>query len=328
MSSTRTHHSGNSVLATPPVIPPLDLRPQFPGPLPPDSLLTRDIADEGLGIHDDSSTKRESFVTAQSAIAVRESRYSALLLDLDHEPIDEEEFPYNESAASSRESFVPRNETPRPLPAARTHTPPRPTSRTSTHPPSYSYPQPYVDRDKGDHSPSLRSFGSVRSTTSSFIDRRFAESELYFGSHTECSSARQTSEKWAKQTENSDTARTLFWVGFVAPWCWLIGGWLVKARKSEKHSKSGHTLPLWTGKSAQRVGSFKMQPLQHGYPFVAPSVQDLMPPSFSRAVHPRGPFLVARSPWIRRCRIASCVSGVVIMLLFIAALVVVGRRSN
>jgi hypothetical protein len=36
---------------------------------------------------------------------------------------------------------------------------------------------------------------------------------------------------------------------------------------------------------------------------------------------------MARSPWIRRCRVAAAVSGVVIMLLFIAALVVVGKSS-
>lgn len=324
MSSMRTHHSGNSLQATPPVIPPLDLRPQFPGPLPPDTLLSRDIADEGLGIHDDTSTKRESFVTAPSAAAARESRYSAMLIDLDHEPLDGQEFTYNQPPTSFQESSELQHETPRLPSAAHTHLPARPTSRTSTYPPSYTFPHPH---DAGVHAPSLRTLGSVHSTSSSFIDRHFEESEQYVGSLTECSCARQASEKWARQTEDSDTARTLFWVGFIAPWCWLIGGWLVKAKKNGKHGRSGNMLPLWTGKSAQTAGSFKMQPLQHGYPFVAPSAQDLMPPSFSRAVHPRGPFLMARSPWIRRCRIAACISGIVIMLLFIVALVVVGRSN-
>lgn len=331
MSSTRTHQSGNSLSATPPVIPPLDLRPAFPGPLPSDTILSRDIADEGLGIPDDASTKRESFVTARSAAAVRESRYSAMLLEPDHEPVDDQEFPLSRTAESSKSSPEHQQGTPQ-LPPV-THTPvfPRPSSRTSTYPPSYSLPQPNVDH-RINHgrtdTPSQRD--SVRSMSSSFIDRRFAESELYFGSHTECSSARQANEKWSKHTEKSDTARTLFWLGFIAPWCWLIGGWLVKAKSNNSHSRSGSMIPLWTGKNVRTVDSFRMQPLHHGYPFVAPSVQSLMPPSYSRGMHsthPRGPFLMARSPWIRRCRVAAAVSGVVIMLLFIAALVVVGKSS-
>lgn len=326
MSSTRTHHSGNSLAATPPVIPPLDLRPQFPGPLPPDSVFTQNAADEGLGSHDDESTKRESFVTALSAGAARESRYSAMLIDLDHEPLDEEdEFLYNQPAESSQDLLEHQREMPRVPPVARTHSPTRPASRSSTYPPSYTLPHPLVDHDAGVHAPSLHTLGSAQSTSSSFIDRRFAESEPYLCSHTECSSARNASDQWAKQTEKSDTARTLFWLGFIAPWCWLIGGWLVKAKKNQR---SGGMLPLWTGKmSARHDDSFKMHPFQHGYPFVAPSVQSLVPPLYSRAVHPRGPFLMARSPWIRRCRIAACVSGVVIMLAFIAALVVVGRSD-
>ncbi|KAG2159375.1 uncharacterized protein EDB93DRAFT_1115362 [Suillus bovinus] len=331
MSSTRTHQSGNSLSATPPVIPPLDLRPAFPGPLPSDTILSQDITD---AILDDASTKRESFVTARSAGAMRESRYSAMLLEPDHEPLDDQELPSSRTAESSKNSPERQkgiSQLPSLPPATQTPLLPRPSSRTSTYPPSYSIPQPNVDH-RANHSgldtPSQRD--SVQSMSSSFIDRRFAESELYFGSHTECSSARQANEKWAKHAEKSDTAQILFWLGFIAPWCWLIGGWLVKAKNNNSYSRGSSMIPLWTGKSAQTIDSFKMQPLHHGYPFVAPSVQSLMPPSHSRgihSVHPRGPFLMARSPWIRRCRVAAAVSGIVIMLLFIVALVVVGRSS-
>lgn len=331
MSSTRTHQSGNSLSAAPPVIPPLDLRPEFPGPLPSDTVLSRDV-DEG--IPDDASTKRESFFTAQSAGAMRESRYSAMLLEPDHEPLDDQKPPSSRTADSSKNSPEHQQAIPQlpSLPPA-TQTPllPRPSSRTSTYPPSYSLPQPNVTHRTnygGIDTPSQRD--SVRSMSSSFIDRRFAESELYFGSQTECSSARQANEKWTKHTEKSDTARTLFWLGFIAPWCWLIGGWLVKAKNNNGYGRSGSMMPLWTGKSARTIDSFRMQPLHHGYPFVAPSVQSLMPPSYSRgihSVHPRGPFLIARSPWIRRCRVAAAVSGIIIMLMFIVALVVVGRSN-
>jgi hypothetical protein len=100
--------------------------------------LSRDIADEGLGIPDDASTKRESFVTARSAAAVRESRYSAMLLEPDHEPVDDQELPPSRTAESSKSSPEHQQGTPQ-LPPV-THTPvfPRPSSRTSTYPPSFT----------------------------------------------------------------------------------------------------------------------------------------------------------------------------------------------
>lgn len=37
----------------------------------------------------------------------------------------------------------------------------------------------------------------------------------------------------------------LFWAGFVAPWCWLIGGWLIAEGRWEENGKPRAALPLW-----------------------------------------------------------------------------------
>jgi len=37
----------------------------------------------------------------------------------------------------------------------------------------------------------------------------------------------------------------LFWAGFLAPWCWLIGGWLITEGRWEDNGKARDVLPLW-----------------------------------------------------------------------------------
>ena len=37
----------------------------------------------------------------------------------------------------------------------------------------------------------------------------------------------------------------LFWAGFFAPWCWLIGGWLITEGRWEDNGKVRAALPLW-----------------------------------------------------------------------------------
>ncbi|KAI9463982.1 hypothetical protein BJY52DRAFT_1184393 [Lactarius psammicola] len=46
----------------------------------------------------------------------------------------------------------------------------------------------------------------------------------------------------------------LFWAGFVAPWCWLIGGWLIAEGRWEENGKARAALPLWRPRK-QRQGS-------------------------------------------------------------------------
>ena len=60
----------------------------------------------------------------------------------------------------------------------------------------------------------------------------------------------------------------LFWAGFVAPWCWLIGGWLIEEGRWEDSGRARAALPLWkprgsskakrrraAGKAVARVGA-------------------------------------------------------------------------
>lgn len=392
LSSTRTHQSSASSV-TPPVIPPLDLKPEFRGPTfltTPTSLNSRGLLD--IGAHDDDSVsdRRASFVTAQTGPG-RESRYS---LGQEEVFVDAEEGFRRDSngtihAFDSRllEDTADTPPTPHPPPIpqngskpvkppipARTTIHPRSASRTSSSPPSYNYPpgphnsdnllqpNPYPHPHRatpsplhpsrsGVSAPSLQDLGTSFSTSSSFVDRRFAPSSLYLPSASERESARKASSKWTLP-ERTDTIQVLFWLGFIAPWCWLIGGWLVPAKPPSRaygsgsvyghgyhHGLSGggsNLLPLWTNTS-KSMHSFDTMKMYHGYPFVAPSALSLTPPpppyqSQRAAVvltpKPIGLGRGTKNPWVRRCRIAAVTSGVLIVIAFIVALVVAATTSH
>ncbi|KAL4071766.1 hypothetical protein J3A83DRAFT_4236186, partial [Scleroderma citrinum] len=211
----------------------------------------------------------------------------------------------------------------RPQPPAAAHLPP-----TTPCPPSYPRQgdQEFPHRPTA---PSLHSFSSLPSASSSFIDKRFAESELFLGSAADRENARKAGQRWAPQTGGWDTVKVLFWIGFIAPWCWLIGGWVIEPRRPAAYgsrANGGGFLPLWTGKSknVQRADSIKMQ---HGYPFIAPSVTSLTPASYSRVVLTPKPLNPPKNPWVRRCRIAAVVSGVLFVVAFVITLIVVDRNS-
>jgi len=127
----------------------------------------------------------------------------------------------------------------------------------------------------------------------------------------------------------------LFWAGFVAPWCWVIGGWYYTVR-GEQRPKYGKglrkkelILPRWvtekgvhlTEKEAVSYGVW------FGYPYVAPAAERVISPLPSRSP----PTLRAKSPkildpWIFRCRIAALSITVLLLIGFIAAFVVVGHK--
>lgn len=288
LSSTRTHQSSGSV-STPPVIPPLDLRPSFPGPHFPATTPTslRGYVDGFDG--ESSSDRRDSFITAKTGN--RASRYSSTQQD---HFVDAESGP--STPRSSQEGGRPQ--------------PP---------PPVLLPPTPQ------------QSLTSLPSASSSFIDKRFADSELYLGSAAERDNARNAGKQWAPQAGSRwDTIKVLFWIGFIAPWCWLIGGWLIEPRRPAAYNsraQGGPLLPLWTGKgkSVERIHSIKMQ---HGYPFVAPSATSLTPASYSRVVLTPKPVNPPRNPWVRRCRIAAVTSGVIIIVVFVITLIVVSRNPD
>lgn len=346
LSSTKTYQSNHSS-ATPPIIPPLDLRPAFPGPLlpphTPTSLTSRAPPDvPGPGDGESVSERRESFITARSTGA-RESRYSGTLHDQFVDalsrfgtPSTDADRPLHHDSSKSSPQRPPASD---PLQEQPSHSvlgaiQSRTLSGTSMHPPAR--PRPTVLHDHPHRplvtAPSLQSL--TPSVSSSFVDRRFANSDLYLGSSAERGSARQAGQRWISSKDRTDTVKLLFWAGFIAPWCWLIGGWVIEPRHPhhphshphplDSRSRGGSLLPLWSskGRSMQSIDTMKVQ---HGYPFVAPSVASLAPPSYSRVTFAPRPANPVKNPWVRRCRIAAAASGVIIVVAFVVALVVVCR---
>ncbi|KAF8452486.1 hypothetical protein L210DRAFT_3518760 [Boletus edulis BED1] len=368
LSSTRTHQTSASSV-TPPVIPPLDLRPEFKGQgflTTPTSLHSRGLLDVVARDDDDSvSDRRESFVTAHTG-AGRESRYS---LGQDEVFVDAEEGFRRDSTGTIQQfdsrlleddADTPSTPLPQPIPQDTLKPVKPPVTRTSDHHPHpNSYPHPHRPTPSptlhpsrlGVTAPSLQDLGSSISTSSSFIDRRFAPSSLYLPPTSERDSAHKAGSKWALHLERVDTIQALFWLGFIAPWCWLIGGWLITAKPPPRRYPSGSgydgyhsslggggsSLPLWT--NTKSVQSFDSMRMHHGYPFMAPSVLTLMPPppppyQSQRAAVVLTPKSVGlgrrgtRNPWVRRCRIAAVTSGVLILVAFLVALVVAATSHS
>lgn len=334
LSSMKTHQSSTSS-STPPVIPPLDLRPAFPGPfLPtvtPTSLTSPGFADGvGAGDEESSSDRRASYITARSTGA-RESRYSST----QHEHFVDAESNLETSSSDKRSQRLPR--TPKGSPP---HPPPdTPRTQLPQPPPlahvadviSPSHPQQagHSEYPHRPSAPSLRSLTSLPSASSSFIDRRFADSDMYIGFAAERASARQVGQRSTTQKDGLDTVKLLFWVGFIAPWCWLIGGWMIEPRHPplySSRSRGGSLLPMWTGKGKSVQNANAVNVHTHGYPIFTPSVASLMPPSYSRVVLAPKPLRPVKNPWVRRCRIAAVVSGVIILVAFVIAFVVVGQK--
>ncbi|KAI6132921.1 hypothetical protein EV401DRAFT_161553 [Pisolithus croceorrhizus] len=334
LSSIRTHQSSVSS-STPPVIPPLDLRPAFPGPfLPtvtPTSLTSPGFADGfGAGEEESSSDRRASYITARSTGA-RESRYSST---------QQEHFVDAESnlgtpstgKRSHRLPHTPKSSPPHPLPdMPRTQLPqpPPPAHVADVISPSHPQQAGQSEYPYRPSAPSLRSLTSLPSASSSFIDRRFADSDLYIGFAAERASARQVGQRCATQKDGLDTVKVLFWFGFIAPWCWLIGGWMIDPRHTPPYSsrsRGGGLLPMWTGKGKNVQNASSVSMYAHGYPIFTPSVASLMPPSYSRVVLAPKPLRPVKNPWVLRCRIAAVVSGLIILVAFIITFVVVGQH--
>jgi len=131
-------------------------------------------------------------------------------------------------------------------------------------------------------------------------------------------------------------AHILFWLGFVAPWCWLIGGWLPEFRPKnngenrENVGGAGDVLPTWAEKGGKKYGHGVG--LGHGYPFVSPSLESLGGSSIAsstRALKVTPPRQTdVADPWIYRCRVASGVAAIVLTAAFIVAFIIVGTRNR
>ncbi|KAI0074598.1 hypothetical protein K474DRAFT_1665216 [Panus rudis PR-1116 ss-1] len=161
-------------------------------------------------------------------------------------------------------------------------------------------------------------------------------------------SERFTWTEGPKKNLRFTSAFILFWIGFIAPWCWLIGGWylspsgeimpdgqylqtvdLAWPRKpktsttSDQDAEKGHhdeqtehkLTKIWhpVGTHSQEMLTARLE-RQAGV-----SQSETLPPDKEAQSTGR----TGIDPWVRRCRIAAIASGFILSLAVIAALVVV-----
>lgn len=133
-----------------------------------------------------------------------------------------------------------------------------------------------------------------------------------------------------KQYPVSSTC-VLFWVGFVAPWCWLVGGWMMLPRDASLRESETRKL---NEKVSVDVGRGTVPQGEEG----GSRKRTLPDPSSSFKTTARAPSIpsttiscskevgeariAAADPWIRRCRIASIVGGAILGLALIAMAIV------
>ena len=137
-----------------------------------------------------------------------------------------------------------------------------------------------------------------------------------------------------KQYPVSSTC-VLFWVGFIAPWCWLIGGWMTPrgtsvlengVRHDKLKEKLSTDLDRETASRGENGAGLKKWILPNpsssfkataGAPSVS-SITTLCPKEIEEAR------LAAVDPWVRRCRIASIVGGAILGLGLTVMVIVIG----
>jgi hypothetical protein len=143
-----------------------------------------------------------------------------------------------------------------------------------------------------------------------------------------------TQAKHEGGTNYTRQACLLFWLGFVAPWCWLIGGWMLPVKvgteDSEKQTKSDKTILKREG-IGQLVGAeekagymerLKKLASPHDHPssrFTAPS--SIMSTHGLLTLQPKKLKDKARSNvWVSRCRVAAIAGGVCFALALLITL--------
>lgn len=146
----------------------------------------------------------------------------------------------------------------------------------------------------------------------------------------------------------------LFWAGFVAPWCWLIGGWLIAEGRWEENGKARAALPLWRprrhrppqskGKSAsvgdleKGAGPAGAKKKEEGVGDAALTWWTCWNPFATHGTSPSGDggaekvvtFVKPYSAevWVYRCRLAAVISALMLLTALIVTLVIVGGSSQ
>ncbi|CAL1709893.1 unnamed protein product [Somion occarium] len=150
------------------------------------------------------------------------------------------------------------------------------------------------------------------------------------------------------------SAFVLFWIGFLAPWCWLIGGWYLSRSgemlpdkkdpykvhwpwsKEDVHTGSGgngNVQEKGTGGQAQANGGVgeKLKSFWHHH--IASHSRETLPMSTKDIPKHSRPHLRTKhqsqktagyiDPWVHYCRVAAVISGTLLCVALIVALVVV-----
>lgn len=114
----------------------------------------------------------------------------------------------------------------------------------------------------------------------------------------------------------------LFWVGFIAPWCWLVGGWMVSGDPSlrENKMKLKEKVSIDVDREMAPGGGGEGGLKKWILPDPSPSFRATIrtsPMSSAVTVPPKEAEeagLTVVDPWVRRCRIASIVGGTILGL--------------
>ena len=151
----------------------------------------------------------------------------------------------------------------------------------------------------------------------------------------------------------------LFWAGFFAPWCWLIGGWLIAEGRWEDNGKARSALPLWRPRHHHRSSSSQKgkgkasDDLEKGAGAAKKKEEEeeavAVAPTTSMRAHwawwwpfaPAAPGAAVQKEkvvtfvkpysaevWVYRCRLAAVISALVLLTALIVTLVIVGGSSK
>ncbi|GJE93189.1 hypothetical protein PsYK624_093480 [Phanerochaete sordida] len=181
---------------------------------------------------------------------------------------------------------------------------------------------------------SRRSHTSEGTAVESMIQRRWLQG-LSYGSF------RGEDRTWKPEDESNHqqytSARILFWLGFIMPWCWLIGGWCLARSGEAKHDEE-HTKPMWWELPGRTKAKGIVKPAKESTskkarsPFwrfharnqettpISPvdndSVRTIRSMVEEKQGHPQ--FI---DPWVQRCRVAASLSGGVLCALVVVCIV-------
>ena len=229
-----------------------------------------------------------------------------------------------------------------------------PSGSTTLYSPAFipnTIPDPFTDSDRsytttppsgsGISGAQLRPQQRGSGTSDTFILRR-----LTFGSS--LSRPSFSAARTALATRLPPLPVLLFWAGFLAPWCWLIGGWLIAEGRWEESGKARAALPLWrprTKKDLEKGGTDVTAPRRRckwtsWNPFTprASTLLATLPGGGTESEDGGAPaqkekvvtFVKPYSAevWVYRCRLSAVISAVMLLTALIVTLVIVGGSNQ